>query len=663
MSCLKWILKKVNSGKISKTQIINEIQSYPYIAFDIFDTILKRNVQEPTDVFRLMETEFDGKYPRFKDKRIDAEKKARKLAEKEEVTLYDIYMQYPGITKVQIDDLMQLEMKNEAAVLMLNQDIFEVYQECLRMGKQVFFISDIYFPQKFIINILQNLGVNGYKKIYISCEYGKTKRTGELFQLVLEEQRIQANELVHIGDSIRSDYKTPRSLGIKVIHIPRFVKRSSYKIQNSNDDIYINYLDAFLNNSTPASRNRYYTFGYERFGMFLWGYVKWLYASVKKDNIHKVYFLSRDGYIMKKAFDIINPDQDIQTYYLEVSRRSLRVPVLWMDPSFAILLDMLTPSKIISMLSIFDGIGLDINEYEDMISDYGFSKESVFDREEILKNQNLLNLYRKIIPDVIEVSKREYEILKKYISQNHLCGRFALVDIGWSGGMQRYLEQVLDKLQIEHQISGYYIGIAPYYKRNTDKIPTLDLNGYLFDFKRNLKDKDKRSCFVGLFETLFLEQRGSVKNYSESSIEKKIIANRYPYEYIQDGKPTEESLKVQEIQNGALDFIDHASQDECLNKFTFTADELFTGIRKTGVEPDKLDLDLFADFCFFDEGEMSKLAGPESLFYYILRPKKLKKDFYVSRWKIGFMKKLFKFPLKYEYIYNFLKNIEQKRKR
>ena len=654
-------LKRINNGKISKTQILHEVLPYSYISFDIFDTILKRNVQKPTDVFRLIEIELCSTYPEFKDKRVNAEKKARKLTTKEEITLCDIYRQYPGLTKIQIEDLMKAEMKHEAAVLTLNQDIFQVYQECLKMGKQVFLISDMYLSQEFILNILQSLGICNYKKIYISCEYGKTKKTGELFRLVLEEQGIRTNELIHIGDSIHSDYKTPKLLGIKAIHIPRFAERSSYRVQNPNNDIHINYLNAFLNNSVPTIQNEYYRFGYERFGMFLWGYVKWLYDSAIKTNIHKIYFLSRDGFIMKKAFDIINSNQNIQTYYLEVSRRSLRIPVLWMDPSFPTLLDMLTPSKIIPLLAIFDGVGLDINEYEDIIADYGFSKESVFDREEILENQKLLHLYSKILPDVIEVSKSEYEILKKYISQNHLYGRFALVDIGWSGGMQRYLEQVLNKLQIEHQILGYYVGIAPYYRRNIDKISTLDLNGYLFDFKHNSKDKDKRSCFVGLFETLFLEQGGSVKNYSESN-EEKIIANRYPYEYIQDGKPTKEFLKIQEIQNGALDFIRRASQDEYLNKFTFTADELFTGIEKTGAKPDKLDLDLFADFCFFDEGGMTRLARPKSLFYYILRPKKLKNDFYMSRWKIGFMKKLFKLPFKYEYIYNFLKILNENEK-
>ena len=52
--------------------------------------------------------------------------------------------------------------------------------------------------------------------------------------------------------------------------------------------------------------------------------------KIFKEHIDKVYFFSRDGYLMKQAFDLLYKENtDIKTYYLEVSRRSLRVPILW----------------------------------------------------------------------------------------------------------------------------------------------------------------------------------------------------------------------------------------------------------------------------------------------------------------------------------------------
>lgn len=98
----------------------------------------------------------------------------------------------------------------------------------------------------------------------------------------------------------------------------------------------------------------------------------------------------------------------------------------------------------------------------------------------------------------------------EYMKQMHVEGRFAVVDIGWSGGMQRFLQKSLGIIGIENEILGYYTGVADYYKRNMND-GKLSLHGYLFDFYNNVNSVDKRSPFVGLYETLFLEQKGSVK--------------------------------------------------------------------------------------------------------------------------------------------------------
>ncbi len=260
-------------------------------------------------------------------------------------------------------------------------------------------------------------------------------------------------------------------------------------------------------------------------------------------------------------------------------------------------------------------------------------------------------MYSQLKKDINKISRQEYELLIKYLEKNEVFGKIAVVDIGWSGGMQRFLEQVLLKIDIEHHICGYYTGVAPYYTRNSKICPDLDLNGYLFDFKNDRLAIDKRSCFVGLFETLFLEQAGSVKNYCED-MNGSVTANRYPYEYIIDGKPTDEYVKVSQIQNGALEFVANAAQNEYLMEMNFSADELFSCLRECGANPKKVDINMFADFRFFDEGEVNRLADPKKIVYYICHLRELKSDFLKCRWKTGFMKRLLKMNLPYEKLYN-----------
>lgn len=297
----------------------------------------------------------------------------------------------------------------------------------------------------------------------------------------------------------------------------------------------------------------YFDFGYNKLGPLLWGYSHWLLDNFKRNNLHKVYFFSRDGQIMRKAFHIIRGTKGIEDYYLEVSRRSLRVPILWKNPSLDNLITMLSPSGMISIKSIFDGVGLDVTAYKTKLMQYGFSEDTVFDREAILKSPKLLEMYKDIQPDIITKSKEEFSLLQKYIKQNNLHGKFAIVDIGWSGGMQRFLQETLNTLDISNEIWGFYTGVANYYKRNTNNTK-LNLNGYLFDFSKNANDTDVRSCFVGLYELLFLETAGSVQNYKVDDTGR-IIARRLPYEYSYNGAKMKEAQFIEIVQNAALQYI------------------------------------------------------------------------------------------------------------
>ena len=631
MKILQQVRDKLNTASsIDVASIINQIEKYDIVSFDIFDTLLKRNVKKPTDVFEYIEKK--NNKTGFCEQRIAAEKRARAKKNGVEVMLSDIYAEMPY-------DFSSEELKAEGELLIANDWILPVYKYALK-SKRVIITSDMYLPEEFICQILEREGLGGYEKLYLSSSVGKTKHSGDLFEQITSELG-KGNRLIHIGDSYRSDFEVPKKHGVDAIHIPTKIEKNTFKLKEVG--IEENIINSFLNNTSPIGESKYYRFGYEKFGMFLWGYSKWLHKSVKDSDIKDVYFFSRDGLIMKKAFDALY--NDVQTHYLEVSRRSLRVPILWMNYELSHVINMISPSKLVSLTTIFDGVGLDINNYRSLIEKYGFTAETTFDRKELLGNKNLNRLYSELGTDIEAVSKKEYELLVKYIDQNHLSGKFAIVDIGWSGGMQRYLIETLNKLGIDASIKGYYIGVADYYKRNIEVVPNLDLNGYLFDFLHDKNAKDKRSAFVGLFETLFLEQGGSVKNYRVEN--ENVTANRLPYEYLGNGKPTFEYRNVMDIQRGALDFIKRFG-DMDLN---VSVDTLYEGLSETGLKPKKEDIDMFADFRFFDEGETLYLAKPKSVFYYIFHVGNLKRDFLSSRWKIGFMKRLSKISLPYEEMY------------
>ena len=72
--------------------------------------------------------------------------------------------------------------------------------------------------------ILTNCGYNlDGVNVYVSSEYALTKRTGKLFKKVLEIESVSPNEVLHLGDNLRSDWFRPKLIGMKAI----LVKSSS----------------------------------------------------------------------------------------------------------------------------------------------------------------------------------------------------------------------------------------------------------------------------------------------------------------------------------------------------------------------------------------------------------------------------------------------------
>ena len=86
---------------INVKKIVND---YKYISFDIFDTLITRNLNKPIDVFNLVQEEIDKQKLNIKDfkiKRIEAERKASENINEREYTINDIYEEFYKIENVE----------------------------------------------------------------------------------------------------------------------------------------------------------------------------------------------------------------------------------------------------------------------------------------------------------------------------------------------------------------------------------------------------------------------------------------------------------------------------------------------------------------------------------------------------------------------------------
>lgn len=208
---------------MKRTILKNLINRYPVISFDIFDTLIERNVKHPLDIFRLT-----GKYilgEKFKDEfcleRKKAEMKARSTKISGEVTLDEIYEHLDKRYLKNKDQLKNMEIQLEIKSCKPKKEMMPYFDHALHNKREIYLISDMYLSSAVLETILQKCKITGYQKIYISNEYRKSKVKGNLFEQVIRDNAISKNNMLHIGDSIRADFIGAHKAGVHAFLIRR----------------------------------------------------------------------------------------------------------------------------------------------------------------------------------------------------------------------------------------------------------------------------------------------------------------------------------------------------------------------------------------------------------------------------------------------------------
>ena len=638
------------AGTIDPEALYRRISAYRYVSFDIFDTLIKRNVEHSVDVFSILELQAGSG---FREQRIAAENKAREEAGSKEITLKDIYAHFPADRR---KVLAEQEIKTELGATVANRPVLSVFRRCIDEGKTVYLISDMYLPEDVVVRILKKAGISGYRKLFLSSTYGVTKRSGGLYKALLSEEGLKSGTLMHVGDSNRGDYLVPRTLGIQAVLIPRRVQNLKFRGMEDNGSIQRNYLNHFIINTFDGNPDPYYQFGYSLFGKLLYGFSCWVHDEAQKRGIKKLFFCARDGWMMKRAYDICFPGDEIDSVYLEVSRRSLRVPSLWKDKSNKdIIKKALTGKRTLLMSSVFDCIGLDMSQYRPQLERYGLSEDSVFATDKAIEDSRLLGLLDEIKTDFQENSKREYVLLERYLRQLSMSGPIGIVDTGCAGTMQRFIEETLNDLRIGYRAFGFYFGVSCQAERNIVPGVKLDLDGYLFNHKDDGDESNLLRPFGSLFEWFFFEMKGSVKNYQLDG--DAVVAERMPFEFDKVPGKEEHIRRIQAVQEGSLDFLSVAKEDGCLPSLRLSMPDCFDGLSSFATDPSLTDVAMFGDIPYETMGAFRSIAAPDSLSNYVIHPRKLIADLVESGWKTGFLKRLFKIKLPYCELYNHIRKI------
>lgn len=455
------------------------------LSLDIFDTALGRRCACPEDAFAIMEEELVAAHGTvFEDfalKRRNADTLARRRAwdsrQAEEINLNDIYSvlleQNPAWT-LDAEALSEQEMAVEDRLLYPLEGAAEMIRKARAAGRKVVFISDMYLPQAFCEQKLRDNGINDYDALYLSSTIGKLKHTGKLFEHVLQDLGIQPERILHVGDNPHSDVKQAEKLGMRTLLLDKAIDRLDRFSGNPWHDLRVrprrNSRESLLLGMSARGCLRedrmrdpfWFRIGYQVGGPLIYGYVRFLVGKLRGSGIPRVYFLSRDGYILKQVYEIITTGMDDcpKADYLHASRRSLNfASITELDPKTE---DWLAEGINLTVADFLRRIGLDPGEHAAAIREAGFSgaDQAVVGGHEY---GFLRKLYHHILPAIRKAAEKERTTYLAYLRQKKVFDAkpFVMVDVGWMTSIQRSFEKLLHTVDPELEIEGYYLGTYP----------------------------------------------------------------------------------------------------------------------------------------------------------------------------------------------------------
>lgn len=449
------------------------------VAFDIFDTLLLRPLLDPESVKRLTAQRVDPsigeKYLRY---RAVAEARAREKAGRDITTaeIFDELGRLSGIEKGTLLALRQREEETEFASVAPRPQSIALLRYAKRLGKRVVLLSDMFLPQPVITAMLQKVGILQWDKLYLSGEIGVRKDSGQLYELALREEQLLPEQMLMIGDNERSDVQIPGDMGMGLMHMLKPVdlarglphwNRLVEHVRAQGDLSAELALGLLLRRNfskiafgtyrpTAFSQGSAELLGYNVIGPLLTHFVTWLRERAQRDGIDRLYFLAREGKLLKSAFDLWSEREPsaVQSHYLVLSRRAVSVPQL---QDFKDVLTLARPNYFSGTLEnlIKARFGVQLSESDlQALDNLGLWKAG-----QLLDISNgdvshIEPVLRHLLPRILEQAAHEAPALQRYLADSGLAdgGAVAVVDVGYSGTIQRHLNAFL-----AHPINGYYM--------------------------------------------------------------------------------------------------------------------------------------------------------------------------------------------------------------
>lgn len=620
-------------GKSEYVKLYNFASHYDILSIDIFDTLLVRLVETPLRVFENIE-KYGNKYniDNFAEKRIQAQADVAKEKGKSTqiIDIYKCLMEKESIAGEDVlNDLIDTELEFEAKSCIVNKTILKLVEDVLHEGKIVIFISDMYLRHSDIIKLLKIKKVDLLTEGISSCDVGKGKADGTLFSYVANY--FPNKKILHIGDSFRSDFLNARKHDeFNSVWFPfrrKCLTEKFFEICNSKNRKY----DLVALNSLISEKSFFYQWGYDCLAPSIWSFCNWLEKKAENDNVDTLLFLTREGAFLKSLFDIYQSEHSnkISTKLLYASRKSVMGASCNLNWD-----DIYSLYKNGSFYALKKDFDIPDEEYKNVLKKYSIDESLRL--SDVSGGQVALEELKDFC---IKYSLRQKEIFKSYLNELKLGPKVGLVDIGWKGSMQKYLERIFNSTEDGIEVFGYYWG-----EIYSDEHKQLKKDGFLCSSKNDVFLPQTLNAGYVL-ELSFGADFGSTSSYGIDNTGRAIP--------ILDKNTHFKADEVQDIQSAVKDYFHEINA--IYPTYEIDRVESIRGLFKNLNNPSLSFSERMGDLAFYDLGAIRYVAKPDKMVKYLKLPGKLKRDLHYCGWNSGFCRRLFKIPFPYYAIYRHVK--------
>ncbi|MCC7006911.1 MAG: hypothetical protein IT497_09755 [Ottowia sp.] len=421
------------------------------------------------------------------------------------------------ITPTLIKELIRTEIAQEKYVIYIDPTI---HAKFLSDGaKKRIFISDFYLGKEYIFELLKHINADKFfDDGYVSCDIGLNKRSGRLFQHVLNIENQPAQSFFHFGDNQHSDVNVAHRLGLNAElflphdeHTARIYKEKRFTQRKHT-------IRAITSPKHQEHDNEIRTFAHETAALFI-GFILQIQEQALAQKLEQLFFFTREGEFFLKLYQTLRATSPYchllpEGVLLEVSRLSTFGPSLRrLDETELMRLWNLystqSPRAFLKSLDLCDNaFAIFFEQYDlplDVPVQYPWSDHRI---NKLFKDPSFLekaNAY-------LDTRKNLFLAYCRQIGLTMETKHCGIVDIGWRGTIQDNIAYIFP----DTKFTGFYLGLSKTLNeqpQNTSKQafgPNLNIE--------NTKEARALLEFVAPIEMLSNSTSGSVTGYEQKDI-------------------------------------------------------------------------------------------------------------------------------------------------